>query len=66
MISNIIRERCQHISDVAMLQMLERHLVDLELLIQACWRWQVRTKRYKHIDSIFLETVLEDEKNMGH
>ena len=62
----IIRERCQHLPATAMLQTLAQHLTDLELVIQACWMWQVHTQRYKHTDSIFLETILEDEKDIVH
>jgi hypothetical protein len=43
-----------------MLVNLVKHLENLDMTMQACWMWQVYTKRYKHSDSIFRETVPED------
>jgi Terpene synthase family 2, C-terminal metal binding len=63
---NCIRGRCQYISASARLDTLQRHLADLELMIQACWMWQAYTKRYKHTASVFLETVMGDEKETAH
>jgi hypothetical protein len=57
----VIKNRCLHLPASAMLNMLKLHLLDLELVMQACWMWQVHTLRYKHASSVFLETVLEDE-----
>lgn len=39
---------------------LQMHLADLETVMQACWMWQLHTRRYKRPLSVFNETVLED------
>jgi terpene synthase-like protein len=45
-------------ADAGTKRQLKTHLAGLEICLQASWLWQVYTKRYKRISSIWTETTL--------
>lgn len=62
-----IEKKCEQLSasDPVRVSKLRIHLSDLDRSVQASWMWQVYTKRFKRMDSIWEETQLQTAERVS-
>lgn len=49
------------IDDISFREKIDTYLAGLERCVQACWTWQVYTRRYKRAVSVWRETTLTED-----